>query len=150
MEMKGEQLIPAPQQAVWDALNDPGVLKACVPGCESIEKSGDNEYQVLMVARVGPVSAKFKGRLTLSDINPPSSYSISFEGQGGAAGFAKGSAQVSVSSEGDRKSTRLNSSHRCISYAVFGLKKKPAYTALVPQHLDEAHPAVANGRHHRQ
>jgi carbon monoxide dehydrogenase subunit G len=100
MEMKGEQLIPAPQQAVWDALNDPGVLKACVPGCESIEKSGDNEYQVLMVARVGPVSAKFKGRLTLSDINPPSSYSISFEGQGGAAGFAKGSAQVRLSAEG--------------------------------------------------
>jgi uncharacterized protein len=97
MEMKGEQLIPAPQQAVWDALNDPGVLKACVPGCESIEKSGDNEYQVLMVARVGPVSAKFKGRLTLSDIHPPSSYSISFEGQGGAAGFAKGSAQVRLS-----------------------------------------------------
>jgi len=106
MEMKGEQLIPAPQQAVWDALNDPGVLKACVPGCESIEKSGDNEYQVLMVARVGPVSAKFKGRLTLSDINPPSSYSISFEGQGGAAGFAKGSAQVRLASEGAH--TRLS------------------------------------------
>ena len=109
MEMKGEQLIPAPQQVVWDALNDPEVLKACVPGCESIEKSGDNEYQVLMVARVGPVSAKFKGRLTLSDINPPSSYSISFEGQGGAAGFAKGSAQVRLSSEG---------THTKLSYAV--------------------------------
>src|SRR5713101_6810918 len=106
MEMKGEQLIPAPQQVVWDALNDPEVLKACVPGCESIEKSGDNEYQVLMVARVGPVSAKFKGRLTLSDINPPSSYSISFEGQGGAAGFAKGSAQVRLSAEGAH--TRLS------------------------------------------
>jgi len=99
MEMKGEQLIPAPQQVVWDALNDPGVLKACVPGCESIEKSGDNEYQVLMVARVGPVSAKFKGKLTLSDINPPNSYSISFEGQGGPAGFAKGSAQVRLASQ---------------------------------------------------
>src|SRR5437762_4722077 len=109
MEMKGEQLIPAPQQAVWDALNDPGVLKACVPGCESLEKSGDNEYQVLMVARVGPVSAKFKGRLTLSDVRPPSSYSISFEGQGGAAGFARGSAQVSLAPEG--AGTRL-------SYAV--------------------------------
>ena len=109
MEMKGEQLIPAPQQVVWDALNDPGVLKACVPGCESIEKSGDNEYQVLMVARVGPVSAKFKGKLTLSDINPPSSYSISFEGQGGAAGFAKGSAQVRLSSEG---------THTKLSYEV--------------------------------
>ena len=106
MEMKGEQLIPAPQQVVWDALNDPGVLKACVPGCESIEKSGENEYQVLMVARVGPVSAKFKGKLTLSDINPPSSYSISFEGQGGPAGFAKGSAQVRLSAEGTH--TRLS------------------------------------------
>jgi carbon monoxide dehydrogenase subunit G len=106
MEMKGEQLIPAPQQVVWDALNDPKVLKACVPGCESIEKSGDNEYQVLMVARVGPVSAKFKGKLTLSDINPPNSYSISFEGQGGAAGFAKGSAQVRLSAEGTH--TRLS------------------------------------------
>jgi len=109
MEMKGEQLIPAPQQVVWDALNDPGVLKVCVPGCESIEKSGDNEYQVLMVARVGPVSAKFKGKLTLSDINPPSSYSISFEGQGGAAGFAKGSAQVRLSSAG---------AHTKLSYEV--------------------------------
>jgi carbon monoxide dehydrogenase subunit G len=100
MEMKGEQLIPAPQQAVWNGLNDPEVLKACVPGCESITATGDNEYQVLMVARVGPVSAKFKGKLTLSDIKPPQSYAISFEGQGGAAGFAKGGAQVSLATEG--------------------------------------------------
>ena len=101
MEMSGEQLVPAPQKAVWDALNDPEMLKACVPGCESIEKSGDNEYQVLMVARVGPVSAKFKGKLTLSDIKPPDSYSISFEGQGGPAGFAKGGAHVRLAPEGD-------------------------------------------------
>jgi carbon monoxide dehydrogenase subunit G len=100
MEMKGEQLIPAPQQSVWNALNDPQILKACVPGCDSITPSGDNEYQVLMVARVGPVSAKFKGKLTLSDIKPPSSYAIAFEGQGGAAGFAKGGAQVRLSTEG--------------------------------------------------
>jgi hypothetical protein len=96
MEMTGEQLIQAPQQEVWDALNDPQVLKACVPGCESIDASGENEYQVLMVARVGPVSAKFKGKLTLSDIKPPDSYSISFEGQGGPAGFAKGGAHVKL------------------------------------------------------
>jgi len=100
MEMKGEQLIPAPQQTVWNGLNDPETLKACVPGCESITPSGDNEYQVLMVARVGPVSAKFKGKLTLSEIRPPNSYSIAFEGQGGAAGFAKGGAQVRLSTEG--------------------------------------------------
>src|SRR5256884_7127576 len=102
MEMKGGQLIPAPQQAVWDALNDPGVLKASVPGCESIEPTGDNEYQVLMVARVGPVSAKFKGKLTLSDVKPPDSYSIAFEGQGGPAGFAKGGAHVRLAPEGEK------------------------------------------------
>jgi carbon monoxide dehydrogenase subunit G len=94
MEMKGEQLVPASQQQVWDALNDPQVLKACVPGCESITPAGENIYDVLMVAKVGPVSAKFKGKLTLSDIVPPQSYAISFEGQGGAAGFAKGGAKV--------------------------------------------------------
>jgi hypothetical protein len=102
MEMTGEQLVPAPQQVVWNALNDPEMLKACVPGCESIDPIGENEYQVLMVARVGPVSAKFKGKLTLSDINPPNSYSIAFEGQGGAAGFAKGGASVRLSPEGQQ------------------------------------------------
>jgi carbon monoxide dehydrogenase subunit G len=105
MEMKGEQLVPASQQETWNALNDPQVLKACVPGCESIDPAGDNAYQVLMVARVGPVSAKFKGKLTLSDILPPESYSIAFEGQGGAAGFAKGGAQVKLVAEGSQ--TRL-------------------------------------------
>ena len=100
MEMTGEQLIAAPQQAVWDALNDPEMLKQCVPGCESIDPIGENTFQVQMVARVGPVSAKFKGKLTLSDINPPNSYSIAFEGQGGPAGFAKGGAQVRLMLEG--------------------------------------------------
>jgi hypothetical protein len=106
MEMTGEQLIPASQQQTWDALNDPDMLRQCVPGCESIEPAGDNQYQVLMVARVGPVSAKFKGKLTLSDVQPPNSYSIAFEGQGGAAGFAKGGAQVRLSPEAD--GTRLS------------------------------------------
>ena len=101
MEMSGEQLIPASQLETWRALNDPAMLKQCVPGCESIELTGDNEYQVLMVARVGPVSAKFKGKLTLTDINEPTSYSIAFEGQGGAAGFAKGGAQVRLAPEGE-------------------------------------------------
>jgi carbon monoxide dehydrogenase subunit G len=100
MEMSGEQLVPAPQQAVWNGLNDPEVLKACVPGCESITPTGDNEYLVLMVARVGPVSAKFKGKLTLSDIKPPQSYAMAFEGQGGPAGFAKGGAKVTLSTQG--------------------------------------------------
>jgi carbon monoxide dehydrogenase subunit G len=106
MEMKGEQLIAASRQQVWDALNDPEALKACIPGCESIEAAGANAYQVLMVAKVGPVSAKFKGKLTLSDVQPPESYSIAFEGQGGAAGFAKGGAKVKLFSE-NKEQTKL-------------------------------------------
>jgi len=100
MEMTGEQLIHASQAETWAALNDPEVLKACVPGCESIERASDTEYAVQMTARVGPVSAKFKGKLNLSNMNPPHSYSIAFEGQGGVAGFAKGGADVSISPEG--------------------------------------------------
>jgi len=96
MEMSGEQLIPAPQAATWTALNDPEILKACVPGCESIELTGENQYQVQMTARIGPVAAKFKGKLALSDIVAPDSYSIAFEGQGGVAGFGKGGAQVQL------------------------------------------------------
>jgi uncharacterized protein len=103
--MTGEQRIAAPQEDTWRALNDPEVLKACVPGCESITRVNDNEYNVLMTARVGPVSAKFRGRMSLSDIKPPHSYSLAFEGQGGAAGFAKGAAQVKLVPEKDH--TRL-------------------------------------------
>ena len=100
MEMTGEQLIPASQQETWNALNDTEILKACVPGCESIVSTGENAFAVQMTARVGPVSAKFKGKMKLSDIKPPVSYNIAFEGQGGVAGFAKGSAGVQLSPEG--------------------------------------------------
>lgn len=100
MEMTGEQLIPATQDATWKALNDPQFLKECVPGCESIELTAENEYAVLMTARVGPVSAKFKGKMTISNIVAPKSYSIAFEGQGGVAGFAKGGAEVALAPEG--------------------------------------------------
>jgi len=100
MEMSGEQRIPLPQQRVWEALNDPEILKACIPGCESIDRVSDNEYKVAMTAAVGPVKAKFSGKLLLSDLNPPNSYSLAFEGSGGAAGFGKGSAQVSLSPDG--------------------------------------------------
>lgn len=105
MEMTGEQLIQASQADTWAALNDPEMLKACVPGCESIDRTSDTEYLVQMTARVGPVSAKFKGKLNLSNVNPPHSYSIAFEGQGGVAGFAKGGADVSLTPEG--QATRL-------------------------------------------
>jgi carbon monoxide dehydrogenase subunit G len=106
MEMTGEQLIPASQDETWAALNDPQMLKDCVPGCESMERASDTEYTVQMTARVGPVSAKFKGRMTVSNLNPPVSYSIAFEGQGGVAGFAKGGADVTLAAEGE--ATRLS------------------------------------------
>jgi hypothetical protein len=106
MEMTGEQLIPVPQAEVWRGLNDPEVLKACIAGCESIERISDTEYRVAMVAAVGPVKARFNGKLLLSDLNPPNSYSLSFEGSGGAAGFGKGGARVSLETEGT--GTRLS------------------------------------------
>jgi hypothetical protein len=110
MDMTGEQLVPASQAETWKALNDPEFLRECVPGCESIDRVAENEYAVAMTARVGPVSAKFKGKLLISDLKPPHSYAIAFEGQGGVAGFAKGSAQVALAPEGD--ATRLSYSAR--------------------------------------
>ena len=100
MEMTGEQLIPLAQERVWQALNDPEVLRQCIPGCDSIERRSDTEFAVAMTAAVGPVKAKFSGKLVLSDLDPPRSYSIAFEGSGGAAGFGKGAAQVKLTPEG--------------------------------------------------
>jgi len=97
MEMTGEQIIPQSQDVTWKALNNTEILKACIPGCESIEQTGEHEYQLVMIAKVGPVSAKFKGKMTLSDIVAPISYKLAFEGQGGVAGFAKGEASVHLS-----------------------------------------------------
>lgn len=101
MEMIGEQLIALPQQAVWDALNDPTILKQCIPGCETVEKTGADEYKMAMVAAIGPVKAKFSGKLTLTDVTAPSTYTMNFEGTGGVAGFGKGSCIVTLSAEGE-------------------------------------------------
>ena len=105
MEMKGEQLIPLPQEATWDALNNPDILKECIPGCESIERIAQDEYDMVMSAKVGPVSAKFKGRMKVQDPDPPNRYTLVFEGQGGVAGFAKGQATVMLSPQDE--GTRL-------------------------------------------
>ncbi|MFT6583357.1 MAG: carbon monoxide dehydrogenase subunit G [Alphaproteobacteria bacterium] len=99
MDLNGEFRIAAPKQAVWDALNDPEILKQCIPGCEELEKTSDTEMTANAVIKVGPVKAKFSGSVTLSDIDAPNSYTISGEGKGGAAGFAKGGASVSLSEE---------------------------------------------------
>ena len=105
MEMTGEQLIAASQAATWEALNNPDVLKDCIPGCESVTRVADDQYDLVMTAKVGPVSAKFKGKMTVSDADPPRAYKLAFEGQGGVAGFAKGEASVTLVPEG--ASTRL-------------------------------------------
>ena len=97
MDMTGEQRIAASQQAVWAALNDPAVLKECIPGCESLEKVSDTEMAAKVKLQIGPVRANFAGKVTLSDLDPPNSYRITGEGNGGAAGFAKGGALVRLS-----------------------------------------------------
>ncbi len=101
MEMTGERRIPASRQAVWDALNDPEILKQCIAGCESLDKTSDTEFSARVTSRVGPVTAKFTGKVELADIDPPNGYTISGEGQGGVAGFAKGGAKVQLAEDGD-------------------------------------------------
>jgi len=100
MEIKGEYRIAASREKVFAALNDVAVLQACIPGCESLEKSSDTEMKAKVRMRIGPVSASFTGKVTLSDLDPPNGYKISGEGQGGAAGFAKGGAVVTLSEDG--------------------------------------------------
>lgn len=109
MDLTGERIIPAPRQAVWDALNDVDVLRQAIPGCDAIERTSDTELTARVTAKVGPVKAKFAGAVTLSNVDAPNGYTISGEGKGGAAGFAKGSADVRLDDHDD--GTRL-------SYAV--------------------------------
>src|SRR3954454_11175865 len=100
MQMNDSQRIPAPKEKVWAALNDPEILKQCIPGCQSLEMSSPTEMAATVVFKVGPVKATVGGRVTLSDLNPPNAYRISGEGSGGVAGFAKGGATVRLESEG--------------------------------------------------
>ncbi len=99
MEMRGEHRIPASRQAVWEALNSPDVLKQCIPGCEALEKLSDTEMKATVAVSVGPVKARFHGKVELTDIKAPASYSIVGEGQGGVAGFGKGGADVQLAEE---------------------------------------------------
>jgi len=96
MDMQGSRVLAVTQQQAWDALNDPEVLKLCIPGCDKVEVTGPDQFTVGMAVRVGPVSARFTGKVALSELNPPQSYTISFDGQGGVAGFGRGNAQVKL------------------------------------------------------
>lgn len=100
MEMQGSRALAVTQQQAWEALNDPEVLKASIPGCDKVESTGENQYAVGVAVKIGPVAAKFQGKITLTDVRPPESYILSFDGQGGAAGFGKGQAQVKLTPQG--------------------------------------------------
>ena len=100
MDMTGEERIGASREAVWAALNDPEILRQCIPGCESLDKISDTEMTAKVKLQVGPVSARFSGKVTLSDVDPPNGYRIAGEGSGGAAGYAKGSARVRLIEDG--------------------------------------------------
>lgn len=107
MKLIDQQTIPAPRERVWAGLNDAAVLKECIPGCESITRKSDTELEARVVAKVGPVKAGFTGMVTLSDVNPPESYRISGQGQGGVAGFARGGAVVKLTAQ-DGNSTLMD------------------------------------------
>lgn len=106
MELAGEQLIHAPKQQVWDALNDPDMLLKCIPGCEELTNTNENEMQARLMAKVGPVRARFTGKVNITDQTPPDNYTLHFEGSGGAAGIASGQSVVTLHEEGT--STRLH------------------------------------------
>jgi carbon monoxide dehydrogenase subunit G len=108
MTMNGEVQLAAPREAVWAKLNDPEVLKACIPGCEELEKTEDNGFRAIAKMKVGPVSARFKGKVNLSDLDPPNGYRISGEGEGGVAGFAKGGATVALAEKDGGTLLRYN------------------------------------------
>ena len=101
MELTGQERIAAPRAQVWQALNDPEILKACIPGCESIEQTSPTEMQARITLRLGPIKASFSGQVTLSNVDPPNGYTISGEGSGGSAGGARGSADVRLAEDGD-------------------------------------------------
>ena len=107
MELTGSQTLPVSQQIAWDALNDPEILKASITGCDELTRTSESEFSAAVTAAIGPVKAKFKAKLTLSDVVAPNSYKIRFDGQGGAAGFGKGEAKVTLTAEG-ANATRLD------------------------------------------
>ena len=126
MQMNDSQHIPASRDRVWAALNDPEMLKKCIPGCESLEMSTPNEMTATVVFKVGPVKAKFGGKVTLSELDPPNSYRISGEGSGGVAGFAKGGATVKLSCGRSRRRPILSLRRRCADQRQAGAARRHA------------------------
>ena len=151
MELQGERLIPASVDTTWAALNDPEVLKACIAGCESLERTGEDSLTAVVALKIGPVSARFKGNLKMTNVQPPNAYTMNFDGQGGVAGFGKGSADVALTAEGAQ--TRLKYNARATvggKMAQIGSRLIDATAAKITEdffkafeaHLQAAQPAV--------
>lgn len=155
MDLSGEYRIPAAREIVWQALNDPDVLRQCIPGCEELVKISDTEFTAKVTAKIGPVKAKFSGKVTLSDLDPPNGYTISGEGQGGAAGFAKGGASITLVEDGDetvltyKADAQVGGKLAQIgSRLIAGVSKKQAdefFTSFVEVVSAQAAPAAAEG-----
>jgi carbon monoxide dehydrogenase subunit G len=114
MQLENTQTLPVSQAIAWESLNDMSLIQQAIPGCEGIETVGENQYEVVVVAAIGPVKAKFKGKLHISDIVAPVSYQLAFEGQGGAAGHGKGTAQVTLSAQGENETLLTYSVHATV------------------------------------
>ena len=114
MELTSQQTLPVAQAQAWEALNDISLLKECIPGCDGITATGENQYEVLITAAIGPVKAKFKGKLQLENLQPPNSYTLRFDGQGGAAGHGKGTAEVKLESTGPRSTVLHYTAHATV------------------------------------
>ena len=135
MELLGERTIPASVDATWAALNDPQVLKSCIAGCESLERTGPDAMTAVVALKVGPVSARFKGNLSMSNVQAPNSYTINFDGQGGVAGFGKGAADVALTAQGAQQtllkySARRTDSMKASRSAPSGFALGPSSTLL--------------------
>lgn len=114
MQLTNQQTLAVSQAQAWEALNDISLLQAAIPGCESITPTGDNQYEALVVAAIGPVKAKFKGKLKLDNLQPPTSYTLAFEGQGGAAGHGKGTAEVRLEAVNERETVLHYTAHASV------------------------------------
>jgi hypothetical protein len=159
MDLSGEYTIPAGRERVWQALNDPAILQQCIAGCENLDKNSDTEFSAKVTAKVGPVKATFAGSVVLSDIDAPNGYTISGEGQGGVAGFAKGSAQVKLADSGDGGTVLTYEAKADVggklasigSRLVAGVAKKTAddffgkFSEIVGEGAEDAEPAPKEG-----
>jgi len=155
MQLTSQQSLPVTQQQAWAALNDAEMLKASIPGCESLISLGEDQYELVVQAAIGPVKARFKGKLTLSDLQPPTSYTLQFEGQGGAAGHGKGSAQVRLEPSGAAQTVLHYTAHASVGGKIAQIGQRLVDMAAqrmageffsnFDAQLRQRYPAVAQG-----